>query len=99
MAAVVVIVIVAVAGDVPAIFTDVAPIAHVGGAIGFVKAVVTEQLRVTVPVKPPDGVIVIVDVFPMVAPGMTVMPPLLLNVKSGLDCWVTVTAADPVAPL
>jgi hypothetical protein len=96
VAAVVLTVRVAVAADTPVMFTDIGAIVHVGGAVGLVKAVATAQLRLTVPVKPPNGVIVMVAVFPVVAPGATVMPPLLLNAKPGLDAWVTLTSADPV---
>ena len=41
---------------------------QVTGLVAFVGAVVTEQLRATVPVKPSEGVTVIADVLPVVAP-------------------------------
>jgi hypothetical protein len=99
VAAVVLTVTVAVAAAAPLILTEEVLIRHVGGAVGLLKAVVTAQLKATVPVKPPDGVIVIVDVFPLVAPAATVIPPLLLMAKPALDASSTVTTADPVAPL
>jgi predicted component of type VI protein secretion system len=54
---------------------------------------VTEAVSATLPVKPPAGVTVIVDVFPEVAPGarVTAVP---LTVKLELTADVTVTAAD-----
>jgi hypothetical protein len=61
--------------------------------------VVTAQLSATVPVNPPTGVTVIVDVFPLVDPGATVIPPLLLIAKPALDTLSTTTTADPVALL
>jgi hypothetical protein len=97
--AVVVTVTVTVDAAVPLIVTEEVLSEHVGGAVGLLKAVVTAQLRVTVPVNPPAGVTVIVDVFPLVAPGATVIPPLLLRAKPALDASSTVTTADPVAPL
>jgi hypothetical protein len=45
------------------------------------------------PVKPPPGVIVIVEVFPVVAPDVTVTA-VSLSVKLGIGAGVTVTAAD-----
>ena len=41
---------------------------HVAGLVGLVSVVVTAQLKFTVPVKPPAGVTLIVEVFPVVAP-------------------------------
>jgi hypothetical protein len=72
---------------------------HTGGAVGLLNAVVTAQLNATAPVNPPEGVTVIVDVFPVVAPAATVIPPLLLNAKLAFDTAPTVTTTDPVALL
>ena len=41
------------------------------------------QVSATAPVSPPDGVTVMVDVLPLVAPGLTVMAPLFESAKSG----------------
>ena len=48
---------------------------------GFVSA----QVRFTPPVNPFDGVAVIVEVLPVVAPGLTVIPPLLVSAKPGVE--------------
>jgi hypothetical protein len=56
---------------------------------------VMAAVSVTLPVKPPAGVTVIVEVFAVVAPGATVTA-VLLKVKEGL---VTVTGAVPEAPV
>jgi hypothetical protein len=42
------------------------------------------QLSATDPVNPFDGVMVIVDVLPVVAPGLTAILPLLLSAKVGV---------------
>jgi len=52
----------------------------------------------TLPVKPPLGVTVIVDVFPVVAP-FAILTAAPLIVKLGLTTVVTVTVFDPDAPL
>jgi hypothetical protein len=54
----------------------------VGGATAPLGPEVREAVRVTLPVKPPIGVMVIVEVFPVVAPGArsSVVP---LTVKFG----------------
>jgi phage tail protein X len=57
----------------------------------------TAQLRFTVPVNPFDGVTVIVDVLPVVAPGVTVTLPLLLSANEGVAAVVTVTLTGVVA--
>ena len=64
---------------------------QVGGSFGLVMLVVTEQARLTDPVKPPDGVTVMVAVFPEAAPGLTVRLPLFDSPKLGLAGAVTVT--------
>jgi hypothetical protein len=72
---------------------------QVTGLVAFAGAVVTEQLNATVPVKPLEGVTVMVDVLPVVAPGSTVMAPLLDTENVGTGA-VTVTVEDePVAIL
>ena len=88
--AVVVTVRVAAAAAVPVMFTD-AGRPQVGTLTGLEMLVVTAQERFTVPVKPLAGVKVIVAVLPVVAPGATVMEPLLLRLKlAGVDVPVTV---------
>ena len=49
----------------------------------------------TLPVNPPVGVTVMVDVFAVVAPGVTVTV-VPLSVKLGLTAVVTVTEAEPL---
>lgn len=70
-----------VTADVPVILGEACDKLHVGAAVTPVMVVVTAQVRLTVPVKSPVGVIEIVDVFPEVDPGLTVMFPLLLSTK------------------
>jgi hypothetical protein len=52
----------------------------------------------TLPVKPPAGVKVRVEVFPVLAPGARVTA-VLLTVKLGFTAVVTVTEAVPVVAL
>jgi hypothetical protein len=61
---------VTVTADVPLTVAE-AGIVQVGGSLAAPG--VMAHFRLTTPIKPPDGVIVIVDVFPVVAPGETVM--------------------------
>jgi hypothetical protein len=77
---------VAVTAEVPAMLTEdgmlqVAGVPVVG---------VTAQLRATGPVKPPTGVMVMVEVLPVVAPPSTVMLPLFEIMK------LLLPAADPL---
>jgi hypothetical protein len=87
LAAVVASVSVAVAA-LPLIVTDEGML-HVGVSTGFVMLVVTAHDKLTCPVNPFDGVTVTTAVLPLVAPGLTVIAPLLLNVKPA-------TAEEPV---
>jgi hypothetical protein len=59
---------------------------------------VRAAVNATLPVKPPPGVTVIIDVFPVVAPAepVTAVP---LTVKVGLTAVVTVTEPVPEALL
>jgi hypothetical protein len=68
LAAVVFTVRVVVCNAVPLMVTE-AGILHVAGLLAAVGVIA--QLRLIVPVNPPDGVKVIADVFPAVAPGVT----------------------------
>ena len=64
---------VAVPAVMPVMFTvPVEPKLNVGGYTAPVGLEVTAAARVTLPVKPPAGVTVTVEVFPLVAPGVTV---------------------------
>jgi hypothetical protein len=49
-----------------------------------------EAARVTLPVNPPLGVIVIVDVFPVVAPAFTLMLGPLTASPGGAEVTMTV---------
>ena len=73
VAAVVVIVSVAVPAEVPVMLTGlVEPKLKLGGYWAPVGLEVTAAVSTTLPVKPPAGVTVMVEVFPVVAPGVTV---------------------------
>jgi hypothetical protein len=56
---------------------------QVAGLVGLVGVVVTAQVKLTSPVNPFDGVTVMLEVLPVVAPGNTVTPPLLLSANPG----------------
>jgi hypothetical protein len=59
---------------------------------------VTAAVSVTLPMKPPIGVTVMVEVFPVVAPGLTdTAVPVI--VKLGVCAAVTATELVPVAVL
>jgi len=95
VAAVVLMVRVAVPAVVPVILTGlVVPKLKVGGSWPPVGLEVTAAVSVTLPVKPPLGVTVTVDVFPVVAPGETVTA-VPVTVKLGGNGVVTVTEAVP----
>ena len=99
VAAVVEMVSVAVPAVVPVMPTGVVePKLSVGRYCAPAGLEVTAAVSVTLPVKPPAGVTVIVEVFPVVAPGATVTA-VPLTVKLALTVVVTVTAVDPVAEL
>jgi hypothetical protein len=94
VAAVVVMVRVAVPAGVPVMLAGlVEPKLKEGRYWAPAGLEVTEAVSATLPVKPPAGVTVMVDVFPVVAPGarVTAVP---LTVKLELAGEVTVTAAD-----
>jgi hypothetical protein len=79
---VVVAVSVAVSAVVLLIVTDVGERLHVTGLVALDGDVVTAHVSATVPENELDGVTVIVEVLPEVAPGLSVMAPLLERVKS-----------------
>ena len=99
VAAVVLMVRVAVSAVAPVILTGlVVPKLKVGGSLPPVGPDVTEAVSVTLPVKPPLGVTVTVEVFPVVAPGETVTG-VPVTVKLGGTGVVTVTEAVPEVAL
>jgi hypothetical protein len=61
--------------------TDVGERLHVAGLVAPEGELVMEQVSVTVPVNELAGVMVIVDVLPLVAPGGVEILPLLVSVK------------------
>jgi len=89
VAPLVVTVSVPVTAPVPVTFTG-DPTLHVAGELAPLGAVVTAQLRLTLPVKPYDGVTVIVAVSPVVAPAANVNAPLLVSAIAGGGGAVTV---------
>ena len=97
--AVVEIVRVAVPAVVPEMLTGVVePKLTVGGYWAPAGLEVRVAVSVTLPMNPPDGVTVTVDVFDVVAPGVTLtaVPPM---VKLGFTAIVTVTEPVPEAAL
>jgi hypothetical protein len=65
----------------PLIATEAGKRLHLAGSLAAVGE--RSQLRLTVPVKPLTGVTVIMEVFPVVAPGVTVTA-VPLTVKPGI---------------
>ena len=99
VAAVVEMVNVAVPALVPLMFTGVVePKLKVGRSCAPAGLEVTVAVSATLPVKPPAGVKVMVDVFAVVAPGVTETA-VPLTVKLALTVEVTVTELDPDALL
>jgi hypothetical protein len=75
--------------------TEVEARAQVAGSVDAFDAKL--QVRLTGPLKPPDGVTVTVDVLPVVAPGLTSIPALLESVTPGeLEVPVTLTVTGVV---
>jgi len=73
--AVVAIVSVAVPAATPVMLTGVvAPNVKVGASTALFGLEVNAAVSATLPVKPPAGVMVMVEVFPVVAPAVTVTP-------------------------
>lgn len=91
--AVVAMVRVAVAALEPVMLTVfVGPKLKVGGSWAPAGPEVTAAVRVTVPVKPPEGVTVTVETFPVVAPAVSVTGvPSVVN-EAGVTA-VTITLA------
>lgn len=78
----------------PVIVTEAGESAQVAGSLAAIGLMA--QVSATAPVKPPDGVTVIVEELAVVAPGLTVTLPLFESAKLGA---VIVTEPVPVAPL
>lgn len=94
VAAVVEMVRVAVPAAVPVMLTGVVePKLSMGGYWAPAGLEVTEAVNTTLPVKPPAGVTVIVDVFPLVAPAAT-LTAVPLSVKLDAVALVTVTGVE-----
>jgi hypothetical protein len=94
VAGVVEIVSVAVPALAPAMLIGLLePKLTVGGSSAPEGLEVTDAVSATLPLNPPLGIIVMVDVFPVVAPGaiVTVVP---LIAKVGFTAVVTVTVPD-----
>jgi hypothetical protein len=95
VAAVVVMVRVAVCAVVPVIVTAVGAKLHAAGS--FAATGVMVQPRLTVPIYPFDGVTVMIEVFPVVAPRATETDAgVPLTVKLGLTTGFTVRTTEAV---
>jgi hypothetical protein len=62
---------------------------QVGESMAPEGAEVMAQVRLTVPLNPPTGLMVMLEVLPVVAPGLTLMAPLLESVKPEFTVTVT----------
>ena len=94
VAAVVRTVSVPVPAVVPVMLTgDVVPKLNVGRSEAAAGLVVRAAVNATLPVKPPLGVTVIVEMLPLVPPGalMVIAPPLVRAKEAGTAVTVTVT--------
>lgn len=99
MACVVVMVRLAVPAVAPAMLTGVVePKLKVGGFTAPAGPEVTAAVSATLPVKPPDGVTVMMEMFPVVAPAVTVTA-VPVTVKLGLTAVVTVIEVEPAMEL
>jgi hypothetical protein len=93
VAAVVEMVRVAVWLPAPVIVTgDVAPKLNVGASTAPEGELVRAAVRVTAPVNPPDGATVIVEAFPVVAPGASVTA-VPATVRPGTGTGLTITGS------
>ena len=75
-----------VSAEVPVMSTEAGERLQVAGSLAAVG--VTAQVKATVPVNPPDGVTLMVDVLPEVAPAVTVMLPLLVRANEPVGAAV-----------
>jgi hypothetical protein len=80
----------------PLIVTKAGDIAQVIGSVALAGAVVTAQAKRTAPVNPLAGVVVRVALLPVVAPALTVIPPLLLSAIAGVAVTVTALVVEAV---
>jgi hypothetical protein len=97
---VVVIVRIAVAAALPVILTGlVAPKLKVGGLAAPCGPDVTAAESVTLPVNPPAGVRVIVDVFPVVAPGAIATAEPVIVKLAGAVAPLTVNESGTVGEI
>jgi hypothetical protein len=85
----------AVTGAVPFNVTD-GGTEHVGRLCGLEIDVLTEQERFTSPASPPDGITVMIDVSPAVAPADTLSGPLFITARDGEAADVTIIWKVPV---
>jgi hypothetical protein len=76
----------------------VEPKLNVGGSWAPVGLDVTAAVSATLPVNPPLGVTVMVDVLPVVAPGLNVTAEPVIATLGGIAA-VTITELVPVAEL
>ena len=87
----------------PLTVTDGVARPHVGRSLAPAGELVIAQVIATAPVNPPDGVTVMVEVLPVVAPGLTVTLLLLVRAKLGGKTTFTVTvvncAKEPEMPV
>lgn len=81
----------------PLMLTDAGASPQVTGSTALAGAVVIAQARLTEPVNPLVGAMVSVEVFPVVAPGATVIGALLESVMPGLPATVTVLVVVAVS--
>lgn len=88
---------VAAAGDVPAMLTDEVDRLTVGGYCPPAGPVLTAAVNETLPTNPCWGVIVMVDMFPLIAPAaiVTAVPVTVMN---GLLELTTCTDDDVTGP-
>jgi hypothetical protein len=99
VAAVVVMVSVAVPAEVPVMTTGaVEPKLNVGGYWALARLEVNAAVNATLPVNPPAGVTVIVEVFPVVAPGARVTV-VAETANVGLDATVSAPATATASEL
>ena len=79
--------------NAPAVMsTEVGFNPHVTGLVALAGLVVIAQVKSTVPVNASEGVTVMIDVLPVVAPCVTVIAPLSLMLKLGPALMVTATS-------
>jgi hypothetical protein len=87
---------VAVCAVVPLMETDVGERLQVGVLTGFEMLVVTAQVKATEPLNEFEGVTVMVEALPLVAPAVTTMLPLLLRAKLVLPVGASQKPLQPV---